>query len=283
MAAPGAMRSRGRRSGSALRDAPSAPGPARGRGDIHCSHLYKWYGETAVLADLELSVAHNEFVCVVGPSGCGKTTLLRMIAGLAEIDSGTITIGERAVTGPPSNVAVVFQHFGLFPWKTVHSNVALALRASGVGKLEMNRRIEESLALVGLEGSDNRYPAQLSGGMKQRVGLARALALQPEVILLDEPFAAVDAQTREILQEELLELWSRYQQTAVFITHSIDESITLADRVVVMGTEPGRVVDEIAVPIPRPRTVASVRRHETYAPLREQIWSQLRASSNSRN
>jgi len=264
---------------SAGRD--SATGVARsGRGEIRCSHLYKWFGQTAVVVDLDLTVANGEFVCVVGPSGCGKTTLLRMMAGLAEADHGTITIGGDAVTGPLPQVAVVFQHFGLFPWKTVHNNVALPLRAAGLDKAEVRRRVADAISLVGLEGVDDRYPAQLSGGMKQRVGLARTLAMQPEVILLDEPFAAVDAQTREILQEELLGLWSRYQQTALFITHSIDEAITLADRVIVMGTKPGRVVDDIVVPIPRPRTVGSVRRHESYAPLRERIWEQLRASSS---
>lgn len=251
-----------------------------GSGAIRCTHLYKWFGQTQVIADLDLSIEHNEFVCVVGPSGCGKTTLLRMIAGLVEIDSGTVTIGGQDVTGPLAQVAVVFQHFGLFPWKTVSKNVALPLVASGIDKSEVGRRVSEAIALVGLKGTEDLYPAQLSGGMKQRVGLARSLALQPEVILLDEPFAAVDAQTREVLQEELLGLWSRYKQTAMFITHSIDEAITLADRVIVMGTKPGRIIEELVVPIPRPRTVASVRRHEAYAPLREQIWEYLRTTDN---
>lgn len=249
-----------------------------GRGEIRCQNVYKWFGDTQVIADLDLTVAHNEFVCIVGPSGCGKTTLLRMMAGLAEADSGTVTIGDKMVTSPLPNVAVVFQSFGLFPWKTVYQNVALPLRSAGLSKTELATRVNDAIALVGLAGSEGQYPAQLSGGMKQRAGLARTLAMQPEVILLDEPFAAVDAQTREVLQQELLDLWSRYQQTALFITHSIDEAITLADRVVVMGTKPGRVVEEIIIPIPRPRTVASVRRHESYAPLRERIWDSLRSS-----
>lgn len=264
--------------GAPVDRAVGAGAAAVGRGEIRCHQVYKWYGRTAVLSNLELSVDHGEFVCVVGPSGCGKTTLLRMLAGLAEYDHGTITIGGENVTSPLPQVAVVFQHFGLFPWKTVHANVALPLRAARLDGAEVRRRVAEAIALVGLEGVDDKYPAQLSGGMKQRVGLARTLAMQPEVILLDEPFAAVDAQTREILQEELLGLWSRHRQTALFITHSIDEAITLADRVVVMGTKPGRVVDDIVVPIPRPRTVGSVRRHESYAPLRERIWEKLRAS-----
>jgi NitT/TauT family transport system ATP-binding protein len=247
-------------------------------GEIRCRDIYKWFGTSPVIKNLQLDIAHQEFVCVVGPSGCGKTTLLRMIAGLTEIDNGEITIGGQIVNKPLPTVGVVFQQFGLFPWKTVLKNVALPLRAAGVNKDEALQRARDAIELVGLKGSNDRYPAQLSGGMKQRAGLARALAIQPEVILLDEPFAAVDAQTREILQEELLNLWGRHKQTAVFITHSIDEAITLADRVVVMGANPGRIVKEIQIPIPRPRTVASVRRHEQYASLREEIWDLLRVS-----
>lgn len=266
-------------------DRPEEPGEGAkhqtgaGRGEIRCDHLYKWFGDVQVVADLDLLVRDSEFVCVVGPSGCGKTTLLRMIAGLAQADSGTIRIGDSVVTSPLPNVAVVFQQFGLFPWKTVNSNIALALVAAGVPKREVGERVSEVVSLVGLEHAENRYPTQLSGGMKQRVGLARALAVRPEVILLDEPFASVDAQTREVLQGELLTLWSRHRQTALFITHSIDEAITLADRVVVMGTGPGRFVDEVAIPIERPRSVTEVRRHPTYAALREGIWERLRAST----
>lgn len=252
-------------------------------GEIHCRDIYKWFGTTPVIKNLQLDIAHQEFVCVVGPSGCGKTTLLRMIAGLTEIDNGEITIGGQIVNKPLPTVGVVFQQFGLFPWKTVLKNVALPLLAAGVNKDEALQRARDAIELVGLKGSNDRYPAQLSGGMKQRAGLARALAIQPEVILLDEPFAAVDAQTREILQEELLNLWGRHKQTAVFITHSIDEAITLADRVVVMGANPGRIVREIQIPIPRPRTVASVRRHEQYASLREEIWDLLRVSDTREN
>lgn len=256
-----------------------APGVGTGRGAIRCEHIFKWFGDMAVIADLQLSVQDHEFVCVVGSSGCGKTTLLRMIAGLGEYDSGTIRVGDTTVTGPLPNVAVVFQHFGLFPWKTVAANIALPLRAAGLPKGVVERRVAETITLVGLRDTGSRYPAQLSGGMRQRVGLARALAIQPEVILLDEPFAAVDAQTREILQEELLNLWSRYRQTAIFITHSIDEAITLADRVVVMGTKPGRIVDEVVIPFERPRNITEVRRHPTYAPLREAIWARLRGTN----
>lgn len=250
-------------------------------GEIKCRDIFKWFDTSLIIESLDLDIAHNEFVCVVGPSGCGKTTLLRMIAGLTDIDNGSIEIGGTAVNKPLPTVGVVFQHFGLFPWKTVLKNVALPLRAAGVKKDEALKRARESIELVGLKGSDTKYPTQLSGGMKQRAGLARALAIRPEVILLDEPFAAVDAQTREILQEELLNLWGRHKQTAVFITHSIDEAITLADRVVVMAAHPGRIIKEIPIPIERPRTVASVRRHPLYPPLREEIWDLLRIPDSS--
>lgn len=250
-------------------------------GEIKCRDIFKWFGSSLIIENLNLDVAHNEFVCVVGPSGCGKTTLLRMIAGLTDIDNGVVQIGGTKVDKPLATVGVVFQSFGLFPWKTVLRNVALPLRAAGVSKDEAFQRAREAIELVGLKDSDSKYPAELSGGMKQRAGLARALAIQPEVILLDEPFAAVDAQTREILQEELLNLWSIHKQTAVFITHSIDEAITLADRVVVMGARPGRIVKEIPILIERPRTVASVRRDPLYAPLREEIWDLLRTPDSS--
>jgi NitT/TauT family transport system ATP-binding protein len=252
-----------------------------GSGEIKCRDIFKWFGDSLIIENLDLDIAHNEFVCIVGPSGCGKTTLLRMIAGLTDVDNGEIRIGGTKVDKPLPTVGVVFQHFGLFPWKTVLKNVALPLRAAGVKKEEAFQRARDALELVGLKESNNRYPSQLSGGMKQRAGLARALAIQPEVILLDEPFAAVDAQTREILQEELLNLWGRHKQTAVFITHSIDEAITLADRVVVMGAHPGRIVKEIHIPIPRPRTVASVRRDPQYPSLREEIWALLRTSQST--
>lgn len=250
-------------------------------GEIKCRDIFKWFDTSLIIEGLNLDIAHNEFVCIVGPSGCGKTTLMRMIAGLTDIDNGTIEIGNTKVNKPLPTVGVVFQNFGLFPWKTVLKNVALPLRAAGVNKEEAFNRARAAIELVGLKDSDSKYPAQLSGGMKQRAGLARALAGQPEVILLDEPFAAVDAQTREILQEELLNLWSRHKQTAVFITHSIDEAITLADRVVVMGAHPGRVVKEIPILIERPRTVASVRRDPLYPPLREEIWDLLRIPNSS--
>ena len=248
----------------------------RGDGRIEAQHVYKWFPGGIVIEDVSLTVNSGEFLCVVGPSGCGKTTLLRMMAGLAEVDYGTLSVGGVPVTGPSSQVAVVFQHFGLFPWKTVHRNVALPLQLAKAGRDETERRVREVIATVGLAGHERKYPAQLSGGMKQRAGLARALAASPDVLLMDEPFAAVDAQVREVLQEDLLRLRDQVRQTIVFITHSIDEAITLGDRIVVMAARPGRIATEFTVPIERPRTIAQVRRHPEYEVLRERIWAELR-------
>jgi NitT/TauT family transport system ATP-binding protein len=242
---------------------------------LRVEHVCKWFGDLLVLRDVSLAVARNEFICIVGPSGSGKTTLLRMMNGLADIDAGSIVVDGRPVTGPRREMAMVFQQFDLFPWKTVARNIAFPLELAHVARGEIKSRVEWATQLVGLEGFEGRYPGQLSGGMRQRVGLARALVVRPDVLLLDEPFGAVDAQTREALQEELLRIWSELRQTAVFITHSIDEAITLADRIVVMSSRPGRVVGVLNVDIPRPRTVEAVRRHPGYPPLREEVRSLL--------
>jgi NitT/TauT family transport system ATP-binding protein len=261
---------------------PAATAPAGGAaagGRIDCASVYKWFPGGIVLEDVNLTVEAGQFVCIVGPSGCGKTTLLRLMAGLAEADHGQVSIGGAAITAPSPRVAVVFQHFGLFPWKTVQRNVALPLHLAKTDRAEAERRVAEAIRLVGLAGHEGKYPAQLSGGMRQRAGLARALATAPDVLLMDEPFAAVDAQVREVLQEDLLALRDRLQQTIVFITHSIDEAITLGDRIIVMGTRPGRIVRDVIVPIEQPRTIAQVRRHPAYAGLREEIWQQLRQAA----
>jgi NitT/TauT family transport system ATP-binding protein len=270
---------------AAASGAPAPGGPAAdassptGDGRIECQNVYKWFPGGIVIEDVSLTVEAGQFVCIVGPSGCGKTTLLRMMAGLAEADHGQVTIGGATVTGPDPRVAVVFQHFGLFPWKSVYRNVALPLQLAKTSRGEMDQRVTEAIKTVGLAGHERKYPAQLSGGMKQRAGLARALATTPDVLLMDEPFAAVDAQVREVLQEDLLALRARLRQTIVFITHSIDEAITLGDRILVMATRPGRIVRDITVPIEQPRTIALVRRHPAYAGLREEIWGQLRQSA----
>jgi NitT/TauT family transport system ATP-binding protein len=245
---------------------------------IVVDHASKLFLEGTVVAfrNVELSVRSNEVLCIVGPSGCGKTTLLRCIGGLLALSSGHVTIDGQLVNSPRPGVAIVFQHFGLLPWKTVVGNVAFGLKIAGVSGRQLLERVEYYVRLVGLAGFENHYPYQLSGGMQQRVGLARALATHPEILLMDEPFASVDAQTREVLQEELLRLHERERKTMVFITHSIDEALVLGDRVAVMATRPGRVKEVLTVNFARPRDPAAVRAEPRYAEMRNHIWEELR-------
>jgi NitT/TauT family transport system ATP-binding protein len=233
-------------------------------------------GAVVAFEDLNLEIKHNESLCVVGPSGCGKTTLLRCLAGLLETTEGHVYLDGTRITEPNPHVVMVFQHFGLFPWKTVADNVAYGLKLRGISKDECAQRVKPYLELVGLSGFEQMYPYQLSGGMQQRAGLARALVLNPDVLLMDEPFGALDAQTRELLQEELLRILARERKTMVFITHSIDEAIVLGDRIVVMSARPGRVREILEVGIPRPRDLEAARKTERYAELREHIWNELR-------
>src|ERR1700682_6143056 len=215
-------------------------------------------GTVVAFHKLARAVKRNEIMWVVGPSGCGKTTLLRAIAGLTDLSSGTLLVHGKPVAGrPPDGVAMVFQHFGLLPWKTVYENAAFGLAMAGVPRAEVRERVAHYLELAGLAGFEQHYPYQLSGGMQQRVGLVRALAMNPSVLLMDEPFAALDAQTREILQEELLQLMERPEErkTMVFITHSIDEAILLGDRIAVMTARPGRIKAILELPFARPRDV----------------------------
>ena len=232
--------------------------------------------ESVALERIDLEVADREFVAIVGPSGCGKTTCLRMVAGFEFPSAGSVSVDRRRVTGPGPDRAVVFQQFALFPWKTVAANVGFGLQMAGAPRARIREQVERCLRLVGLEGAERRYPYQLSGGMQQRVGLARALAVDPDVLLMDEPFASVDAQTREVLQEELLQILARDRKTMVFITHSIDEAIILGDRVAVMTSHPGRVKEVLDVEFPRPRDPAWVRAQDGYTALRNYIWDELR-------
>ena len=234
-------------------------------------------GTVVAFHQLSLAVRHQEILCIVGPSGCGKTTLLRCIAGLTDINGGTLLVAGKPVTGAPEGVAMVFQHFGLLPWKTVYDNAAFGLAMAGASAARIQERVTHYLDLVGLTGFEKHYPYQLSGGMQQRVGLVRALAINPSILLMDEPFAALDAQTREILQEELLQLMQRPEErkTMVFITHSIDEAILLGDRIAVMTARPGRIREMIDVPFERPRDVETVRADPRFAELRAHIWHQL--------
>jgi NitT/TauT family transport system ATP-binding protein len=235
-------------------------------------------GTVVAFRNVELNVRSNEVLCIVGPSGCGKTTLLRCIGGLLAPSSGQVLIDGEIVSSPRPGVAIVFQHFGLLPWKTVVDNVAFGLKIAGVSRQQLAERVGHYIRLVGLAGFENQYPYQLSGGMQQRVGLARALAIHPEILLMDEPFASVDAQTREVLQEELLRLHERERKTMVFITHSIDEALVLGDRVAVMATRPGRVKEVLTVNFARPRDPAGVRAEPRYTEMRNHIWEELRPS-----
>ena len=247
---------------------------------IVVDHASKLFLEGSVVAfrNVDLQIRNQEVLCVVGPSGCGKTTLLRCIGGLLAPSSGQVLIDGQAVDCPREGVAIVFQHFGLLPWKSVVDNVAFGLRIAGAPRAVITERLDHYIQLVGLAGFENHYPYQLSGGMQQRVGLARALAIDPEILLMDEPFASVDAQTREVLQEELLQLHERERKTMIFITHSIDEAIILGDRVAVMASRPGRIKEILTVDFARPRDPAAVRAQSRYTELRNHIWEELRPS-----
>ena len=250
------------------------------RTKIVVDHASKLFLEGTVVAfrNIELNVRSNEVLCIVGPSGCGKTTLLRCIGGLLTPSSGQVLIDGEPIRSPREGVAIVFQHFGLLPWKTVGDNIAFGLKIARLPRQRVAEQVAHYIHLVGLVGFENHYPYQLSGGMQQRVGLARALATEPEILLMDEPFASVDAQTREVLQEELLQLHDRERKTMIFITHSIDEAIILGDRVAVMASRPGRVKEILNVGFARPRDPAAVRAEPRYTEMRKHIWEELRPS-----
>ena len=235
-------------------------------------------GGLTVFEGLDLAVRDGETLCILGPSGCGKTTLLRAMHGLVLLDAGQVVIDGTPVTRPRRNVAMVFQHFGLMPWKRVHDNVAYGLALAGLPRATIEERVRHYIALVGLQGFERHYPYQLSGGMQQRVGLARALAVETDILLMDEPFGSLDAQTREVMQDELLRIYQKLPRTMIFITHSIEEAIALGDRIVVLSARPAAVRETIEVNIPRPRTVDAVVAHPDFVPLRDRCWRLLRAN-----
>lgn len=228
-------------------------------------------GEMVAIADFDLNVEEGEFLCILGPSGCGKTTILRIIAGLESQTTGKILLNGKEIAGPGSDRGMVFQEFALFPWRTVRRNVEFGLELKGVSAEERHERTQRYIDLVGLKGFEDYHPYQLSGGMKQRVGIARALANEPAILLMDEPFGALDAQTRNLMQKELLRIWSETRKTVIFITHSVDEAIFLADRIVVMTARPSSIGEIYEIKWPRPRDRASPE----FAALRKQILAQL--------
>jgi NitT/TauT family transport system ATP-binding protein len=231
--------------------------------------------EVIALKEINLVVKDREFVCLLGPSGCGKTTLLKIIGGLISWEKGDVRVNGQSVSGPGPDRGMVFQNFALLPWVDVLTNVAFGLELRGVPKKEREQMAMKWIKTVGLTGFEHYYPRHLSGGMQQRVGLARALAVDPDILLMDEPFGAVDAQTRRILQEDLLRLHAREQKTVLFVTHSMDEAVRLGDRVMVLSPRPGRIHESIEIPLPRPRP-PGVGKHPTFVELREYLWEQLK-------
>lgn len=230
------------------------------------------------VGDVSFSVDANEFTCVVGPSGCGKSSILLAAAGLVPIETGELTVDGRPIDGPAADRAVVFQSASLFPWRTALANISYGLEMRKVPKREARQRAMEMTRLVGLATFEDRYPHELSGGMQQRANLARALATDPKLLLMDEPFAALDAQTREVMQAELLRVWEQMQKSVLFITHQIDEAVFLGDRVVVLSKGPNTTVREIVeVPFARPRA-ESLKRTPEFAQLVDHIWSLIRNS-----
>jgi ABC-type nitrate/sulfonate/bicarbonate transport system ATPase subunit len=245
---------------------------------IAIEHVSKSFGAVQALLDIDITVKAGEFLSLIGPSGCGKTTLLKCMAGLNGVDAGRIVIGGRTVEGPGGREAsLVFQDFALLPWASARENAEFGLRLRGAPAAERAQAARRALAKVGLAGSfEEAYPAQLSGGMQQRVGLARALAVNPQVLLMDEPFASIDEQTRRILQDDLLRLWSEERKTVVLVTHSMEEAIYLSDRVVILSPRPGKVHRLLDVPLPRPRETLDVRASGDFARLVDELWQVLK-------
>ncbi|MGF9763431.1 ABC transporter ATP-binding protein [Microvirga sp. 0TCS3.31] len=245
-------------------------------------NLHKTYFDLNVgsrvtaVQDVSLHVREGEFVAIVGPSGCGKSTILNMVAGFLPATKGEVLVGDRPVKGPGPDRGVVFQNFALFPWKTVIENVGFGLKMRGIPKPDRDRIAHEFLALAGLTNAADRYPNELSGGMQQRVGVVRALANEPDVLLMDEPFASVDAQTRMTLQEELTRIWQERRHTVLFITHDVGEAVFLADRVIVLSK--GQVLREIDIPISRPRAWDTVSEQDDFKRLSSEVLQMVRSA-----
>ncbi|KAA0972162.1 ABC transporter ATP-binding protein [Aureimonas fodinaquatilis] len=235
--------------------------------------------EIDVLGGIDLKIRPGEFITLVGPSGSGKSVLLDIVGGLTTATSGNVEFDGTAIRAPLADTSYVFQQYALFPWRTTLANVEYALEVRGIGRQQRKTIARQFLALFGLRDFEDRYPNQLSGGMQQRVAIARALATSPQLLLMDEPFAALDAQTREILQAELLRIWDEIKTTVIFVTHALDEAIYLADRVVVMTARPGRIKAVFDIDLPRPRD-ADVRASDAFNAYRQQVWEVLRDEVN---
>jgi NitT/TauT family transport system ATP-binding protein len=249
---------------------------------LKVEHLKKTYGEgdqaVEAIGDIGFEVSEKEFVCVVGPSGCGKTTLLKCMSGLLEPSGGEVRLHDETIDGPPERMALVFQEYSrsLFPWMTVRQNVAFPLRRKKLGKKEAGELVEHAVRSVDLEGFVDRYPWELSGGMQQRVAIARALAYQPDILLMDEPFASVDAQTRADLEDLILSVRTEYGVTVVFVTHDIDESVYLGDRVVVLTPSPTSVQEVLDVDLPEPRDQVDTKELPEFAHLRAHVYRAIK-------
>ena len=236
------------------------------------------HAPTRALEPTNLVVGDNDFVTILGPSGCGKSTLLRIVAGLDRPTSGRVTIDEREVIGPGAERGMVFQSYTLFPWLTVHENIAFGLRERGISHAERRKVADRFIQQIGLSGFENHWPKQLSGGMQQRTAIARALANDPKILLLDEPFGALDNQTRALMQEMLLGIWERDQKTVLFVTHDIEEAIFLGNRVVVMSARPGRIKAEIAIDLPHPRSY-KIKTTPEFVALKERLVEEIRTEA----
>jgi NitT/TauT family transport system ATP-binding protein len=254
---------------------------------LKVEHLGKTYGEgddaVEAIGDLEFEVRENEFVCIVGPSGCGKTTLLKCISGLLTPTRGEIRLHDQRIDGPPERMALVFQEYGrsLYPWMSVRQNVAFPLRRKRLDKQAASELVERAVESVGLSGFLDRYPWELSGGMQQRVAIARALAYQPEILLMDEPFASVDAQTRADLEDLILEVRRQYGVTVIFVTHDIDESVYLGDRIVVLTPAPTKVQETLDVDLPSPRDQLETKEQPEFARLRAHVYRSIKRKQTS--
>lgn len=247
---------------------------------LRVDKLSKSFGTVNAIADISVEFAQGEFTCIVGPSGCGKTTLLKCLSGLMAPTGGKVVLDGEVVTRPPKKMALVFQDYSrsLFPWMTVRQNVAFPLRNKGLSTAETNRLVEESLEAVDLTAATDRYPWQLSGGMQQRTSIARAIAYQPEILLMDEPFASVDAQTRSNLEDLMLSIKARYGMTILFVTHDIDESVYLGDRIVVLSSPPTTVQEMLDVPLPQKRDQISTKEDPEFLRLRGHVFREIMQS-----